>query len=154
MAGEAEQLDFDEATRLVVELLKCSTGRAKKLVCDAYASGEVDAKLWGNDRFEKANIRPGVLWRYGEKPSIDFYLLNRIDLLDWLKREHGASAEQLPIPHAQRQRTPVEEAAHALWGPGGPPKHLSNKEVCAELAPHLKRQVSDTTILRAVGRKT
>jgi hypothetical protein len=136
---------FDEAVRRVVEQLKCSEGRAKKLVRDAYASGEVDNELRWNEL--------PSLTRLDHVPGAEFRRFNWDDLLDWLGRQHGVSVEQLPTPHAQRQRTPVEEAARAFWGPGGPPKHLSNKEVCAELAPRLKRQVSDTTILRAVGRK-
>jgi hypothetical protein len=45
-----------------------------------------------------------------------------------------------------------------LWGTAGPPDHLSNSSICREVAEWLKKNaqaadISDATILRAVGRK-
>ena len=51
----------------------------------------------------------------------------------------------------------VRQAAIELWGTPGPPDHLSNS-ICREVAQWLKKNgqaadISDATILRAVGRK-
>jgi hypothetical protein len=49
-------------------------------------------------------------------------------------------------------------AATELWSAAGPPDHLSNSSICREVAQWLKKngqaaEISDATILRAVGRK-
>jgi hypothetical protein len=59
-----------------------------------------------------------------------------------------------PQPDHERAR----QAAIELWGTAGPSDHLSNSLICREVAEWLKKNgqaadVSDATILRAVGRR-
>ena len=58
------------------------------------------------------------------------------------------------LPDGERAR----QAAIELWSTAGPPDHLSNSLICREVAEWLKKNgqaadISDVTILRAVGRK-
>jgi hypothetical protein len=147
---------FDEAVQLVAVRLKCSEGRAKKVMHDAYLSGEVDHEL----RWNELPILTKV-----NKPGPEFRRFNLDDLLDWLARKHAITGTGPPtrtIPpkkttHKQRSREPAKEALLAIWGSAGPPDTLSNKQVCAEIGKWLKREnkgvLSDSTMLRAVGRK-
>src|ERR1700733_11813121 len=72
---------FDEAVRLVALRLKCSEGRAKKVMHDAYLSGEVDHEL----RWNELPILTEV-----DKPGPEFRRFNLDDLLDWLDRTIAA----------------------------------------------------------------
>ena len=79
------------------------------------------------------------------------------DFLDWLNRQ---VATQATTPQAARKpdRERARQAAIELWGTAGPPDHLSNLSICREVAQWLKKNdqaadISDATILRAVGRR-
>ena len=78
------------------------------------------------------------------------------DFLDWLNRQVATQATtSQPTRKPDRER--ARQAAIELWGIAGPPDHLSNLSICREVAQWLKKNhqadVSDGTILRAVGRR-
>src|ERR1700733_12515727 len=147
---------FDEAVRLLALRLKCSEGRAKKIMHEAYLSGEVDHEL----RWNELPILTKV-----DKPGPEFRRFNLDHLLDWLARKHAITGTGPPtrtIPpkkttHKQRSREPAKEAVFAIWGADGPPETLTNKQVCAAIEKQLRIEnqpvPGDSTMLRAVGRK-
>ena len=77
------------------------------------------------------------------------------DFLDWLNRQ---VATQATAPERKPDRERIRQAAIELWGTAGPPDHLSNLSICRDVVQWLKKSgqaadISDATILRAVGRK-
>jgi hypothetical protein len=80
------------------------------------------------------------------------------DFLAWLNRQVSTTATAPLAAREQPDRERVRRAAIELWGTAGPPDHLSNSSICREVAQWLKKNgqaadISDATILRAVGRK-
>jgi hypothetical protein len=80
------------------------------------------------------------------------------DFLDWLNRQVSTTATTPLAAPKQPFRERARQAAIELWGTAGPPDHLSNSSICREVAEWLKKNdqaadISDATILRAVGRK-
>jgi hypothetical protein len=80
------------------------------------------------------------------------------DFLDWLNRHVSTTATTPLAARKQPDRERVRQAAIELWGTAGPPEHLSNSLIWREVAEWLKKNgqaadISDVTILRAVGRK-
>src|SRR6516162_4965969 len=79
------------------------------------------------------------------------------DFLDWLNRQVATQATT-PQPTRKPDRERARQAAIELWGTAGRPDHLSNLSICRDVAQWLKKNdqaadISDGTILRAVGRK-
>ena len=80
------------------------------------------------------------------------------NFLDWLNRQVATHATTPLAKPKQPDRERARQAAIELWGTAGPPDHLSNLSICREVAQWLKKNgqaadISDGTILRAVGRK-
>src|SRR6516165_1207417 len=78
--------------------------------------------------------------------------------LNRLNRHASITATTPQAARKQPDRELVRQAAIELWGTPGPPDHLSNLSICREVAQWLKKndqaaEISDATILRAVGRK-
>ena len=133
-------LSFGEAIALVRQRLNTSSGRAAAVVREALKSGEL--RIIRDDHIDPIN---GSLFAIVEE-----------DFLDWLNRQVSATATT-PLA-AQPVRERVRRAAIELWGTAGPPDHLSNLSICREVAQWLNKNdratdISDATILRAVGRK-
>ena len=133
-------LSFGEAITLVRQRLNASSERAAAVVREALKSGELHII-----RDEHVDPISGSQFAIVEE-----------DFLDWLNRQVATQATT-PQPTRKPDRELARQAAIELWGTAGPPDHLSNLSICREVAQWLKKNhqadVSDGTILRAVGRK-
>jgi len=128
-------LSFAEAIALVRERLNASSGRAAAVVREALKSGEL-------------RITRG---------DLDSFAIVEQDFLDWLKRQVSTTATT-SLAAKQPDRERARQAAIELWGPAGPPDHLSNSSICREVTQWLKKNdqaadISGGTILRGVGRR-
>jgi len=140
MTGRTSLLSFAEAIALVRQRLNASSGRAAEVVREALKSGEL--RIIRDDHIDPIS---GSLFAIVEE-----------DFLDWLNRQVSTTATTPLV--APKQPFRERAAAVELWGTAGPPEHLSNSLICREVAEWLKRngqaaEISDATILRAVGRK-
>ena len=131
-------LSFGEAIAVVRQRLKVSSERAAAVVREALKSGELH--IVRDDHVDPIS-------------GSQFAIVEE-DFLDWLNRQ---VATQATTPQRKPDRERARLAAIELWGTAGPPDHLSNLSICREVAQWLKRNhqadISDGTILRAVGRK-
>ena len=134
-------LSFAEAIALVRERLNASSGRAAAIVREALKSGEL--RITRDDHIDPIS---GSLFAIVEQ-----------DFLDWLKRQVSTTATT-SLAAKQPDRERARQAAIELWGPAGPPDHLSNSSICREVTQWLKKNdqaadISGGTILRGVGRR-
>ena len=133
-------LSFGEAIALVSQRLNVSSGRAAAVVREALKSG---VRIIRDDHIDPI--------------SSSLFAIVEKDFLDWLNRHAAAHATTPQAAHKQPDRELVRQAAIELWGTAGPPDHLTNLSICREVAQWLKKNhqadISDGTILRAVGRK-
>jgi hypothetical protein len=134
-------LSFGEAIALIRQRLNVSSERAAAVVREALKSGELH--IIRDDHVDPIS-------------GSQFAIVEE-DFPDWLNRQ---AATQATTPQAARQpdRERARQAAIELWGTAGPPDHLSNLSICRDVAQWLKKNgqaadISDATILRAVGRK-
>jgi hypothetical protein len=130
-------LSFGETIALIRQRLNVSSERAAAVVRDALKSGELH--IIRDDHVDPIS-------------GSQFAIVEE-DFLDWLNR-------QVATPQVARKpdREWARQAAIKLWGTAGPPDHLSNLSICRDVAQWLKKNgqaadISDGTILRAVGRK-
>jgi hypothetical protein len=142
MTGRTSLLSFAEAIALVRQRLNASSGRAAEVVREALKSGEL--RIIRDDHIDPIS---GSLFAIVEE-----------DFLDWLNRQVSTTATTPLAARKQPDRERVRQAAIELWGAAEPPDHVSNSSICREVAEWLKRNgqaadLSDATILRAVGRK-
>ena len=132
-------LSFGQAIALVCQRLNVSTGRAAALVREALKSG---VRIIRDDHIDPI--------------SSSLFAIVENDLLDGLSRQVATHATT-PQTSRKPDRELARQAAIELWGTAGPPDHLSNLSICREMAQWLKKNhqadISDGTILRAVGRK-
>jgi uncharacterized protein YoaH (UPF0181 family) len=133
-------LSFGEAIALVRQRLNVSSGRAAAVVREALKSHEL--RIIRDDHIDPI--------------SSSLFAIVEKDFLDWLNR-HAAAHATTPQATRKPDRELVRQAAIELWGTAGPPDHLTNLSICREVAQWLKKNhqadISDGTILRAVGRK-
>jgi hypothetical protein len=134
-------LSFGEAIALIRQRLNVSSEKAASVVRDALKSGELHII-----RDDHVDPITGSQFAIVEK-----------DFLDWLNRQVGTQATT-PQVARKPDRELARQAAIELWGTAGPPDHLSNLSICRDVAHWLKKSgqaadISDGTILRAVGRK-
>jgi hypothetical protein len=134
-------LSFGEAIALVRQRLNESSERAAAVVRHALKSGELH--IIRDDHVDPIS-------------GSQFAIVEE-DFLDWLNRQ---VATQATTPQVARKpdREWARRAAIELWGPAGPPDHLSNSSICREVSQWLKKNdqaadISGGTILRAVGRR-
>ena len=125
---------------MVRQRLNASSGRAAIVVREALKSGEL--RIIRDD--------------YIDPISGSLFAIVEDDFLDWLNRQVSTTATTPLAALPVRER--VRRAAIELWGTAGPPDHLSNSSICREVAQWLNKNdratdISDATILRAVGRK-
>ena len=134
-------LSFGEAITLVRQRLNVSSGRAAALVREALKLGAL--RIIRDDHIDPI--------------SSSLFAIVEKDLLDWLSRQVDTHATTPQTSRMQPDRELARQAAIELWGTAGPPDHLSNLSICREMAQWLKKNhqadISDGTILRAVGRK-
>ena len=135
-------LSFGEAIALIRQRLNTSSGRAAAVVREALKSG--DLHIIRDDHIDPIS---GSLFAIVEE-----------DFLAWLNRQVSTTATTPLAARKQPDRERARQAAIELWGTAGPPEHLSNSLICREVAEWLKKNgqaadISDATILRAVGRK-
>ena len=135
-------LSFGEAIALVRQRLNASSARAAAVVREALKSGELH--ITRDDHIDPIS---GSLFAIVEE-----------DFLDWLNRHVSTTATTPLAARKQPDRERVRQASIELWGTAGPPDHLSNLSICREVTQWLKKNgqtedISDGTILRAVGRK-
>src|SRR5262249_5213455 len=134
-------LSFGEAIVLVRQRLNVSSGRAAAVIREALKSGEL--RIIRDDHIDPI--------------SSSIFAIVEEDFLDWLRRQVGAHVTPPQAAPKQPDRERARQAAIELWGTAGPPDHLSNLSICREVAQWLKKNhqadISDGTILRAVGRK-
>jgi len=134
-------LFFGEAIALVRQRLKVSSGRAAEVIREALKSREL--RIIRDDHIDPI--------------SSSLFAIVEEDFLSWLNRHASITAITPQAARKQPDREPVRQAAIELWGTPGPPDHLSNSSICREVAQWLKKNhqadISDGTILRAVGRK-
>jgi hypothetical protein len=134
-------LSFGEAIALVRQRLNVSSGRAAALVREALKLGAL--RIIRDDHIDPI--------------SSSLFAIVEKDLLDWLSRQVDTHATTPQTSRMQPDRELARQAAIELWGTAGPPDHLSNLSICREVAQWLKKKhqvdISDGTILRAVGRK-
>ena len=132
-------LSFGQAIALVCQRLNVSGGRAAAVVRGALKSG---VRIIKDDHIDPI--------------SSSLFAIVEKDFLDWLNR-HAAAHATTPQATRKPDRELVRQAAIELWGTAGPPDHLTNLSICREVAQWLKKNhqadISDGTILRAVGRK-
>jgi hypothetical protein len=132
-------LSFGEAIALVRQRLNVSSGRAAEVIREALKSREL--RIIRDDHIDPI--------------SSSLFAIVEADFLDWLNRQVASHATTPQAARPDRER--VRQAAIELWGTAGPPDHLSNLSICREVAQWLKKNhqadISDDTILRAVGRK-
>ena len=134
-------LSFGEAIALIRQRLNVSSDKAAAVVRDALKSGEL--YIIRDDHIDPIS-------------GSQFAIVEE-DFLDWLNRQ---VATQATTPQVARKpdRERARQAAIELWGTAGPPDHLSNLSICRDVAQWLKKSgqaadISDGTIIRAVGRK-
>ena len=132
-------LSFGEAIALVRQRLNVSSERAVAVVREALKSGELH--IIRDDHVDPIS-------------GSQFAIIEE-DFLDWLNRQ---VATQATAPERKPDRERIRQAAIELWGTAGPPDHLSNLSICRDVVQWLKKSgqaadISDATILRAVGRK-
>ena len=132
-------LSFGEAIALVRQRLNVSSERAVAVVREALKSGELH--IIRDDHVDPIS-------------GSQFAIIEE-DFLDWLNRQ---VATQATAPERKPDRERIRQAAIELWGTAGPPDHLSNLSICRDVVQWLKKSgqaadISDGTILRAVGRK-
>src|SRR5262249_39671227 len=129
---------YGEAIALVRQRLNVSSGRAAEVIREALKSREL--RIIRDDHIDPI--------------SSSLFAIVEEDFLNWLHRQ---VAHATTPPAAQPHRERVRQAAIELWGTAGPPDHLSNSSICREVAQWLKKNhqmdISDGTILGAVGRK-
>jgi hypothetical protein len=135
-------LSFGEAIALVRQRLNVGSGRAAEVIREALKSGEL--RIIRDDHIDPIS---GSLFAIVEE-----------DFLDWLNRHASTTATAPQAAHKQPNRERIRQAAIELWGTPGPPDHVSNSSICREVAQWLKKNdqaadISDATILRAVGRR-
>jgi hypothetical protein len=135
-------LSFGEAITLVRQRLNASSEKAAAVIREALKSGEL--RIIRDDHVDAIS-------------GSQFAIVER-DFLDWLNRQVSTIASTPLAKPKQPDRERVRQAAFDLWGTAGPPDHLSNLSICREVAQWLKKNdqaadISDGTILRAVGRK-
>ena len=135
--GRSSLLSFGETIALVRQRLNVSSERAAAVVRDALKSGELH--IIRDDHVDPIS-------------GSQFAIVEE-DFLDWLNRQ--ATTQQVA---RKPDRELARQAAIELWGTAGPPDHLSNLSICRDVAQWLKKNgqaadISDGTILRAVGRK-
>jgi hypothetical protein len=135
-------LSFGEAIALVRQRLNANSARAAAVVREALKSGEL--RIIRDDHIDPIS---GSLFAIVEE-----------DFLDWLNHQVSTTVTTPLAARKQPDRERVRQAAIALWDTAGPPEHLSNSSICREVAQWLKKNgqaadISDATILRAVGRK-
>ena len=131
-------LSFGEAIAVVRQRLKVSSERAAAVVREALKSGELH--IIRDDHVDPIS-------------GSQFAMIEE-DFPDWLNRQVATTPQVARKPDRERAR----QAAIELWGTAGPPDHLSNLSICRDVAQWLKKtgqaaDISDGTILRAVGRK-
>ena len=133
-------LSFGEAITLVRQHLNVSSEKAAAVIREALKSGEL--RIIRDDHVDAIS---GSQFAIVEK-----------DVLDWLNRQVSTQATT-PQPARKPDRERARQAAIELWGTAGPPDHLSNLSICRDVAQWLKKNgqadISDGTILRAVGRR-
>ena len=134
-------LPFGETIALIRQRLNVSSDKAAAVVRDALKSGEL--YIIRDDHVDPIS-------------GSQFAIVEE-DFLDWLNRQ---VATQATTPQVARKpdRERARQAAIELWDTAGPPDHLSNLSICRDVAQWLKKNgqaadISDATILRAVGRK-
>ena len=142
VAGKNRLLSFGEAIALVRQRLNAGSGRAAAVVREALKSGEL--RIIRDDHIDPIS---GSLFAIVEE-----------EFLDWLNHQVSTTVTTPLAARKQPDRERARQAAIALWDTAGPPEHLSNSSICREVAPWLKKNgqaadISDATILRAVGRK-
>jgi hypothetical protein len=135
-------LSFGQAIALVRQRLNTSSGRAAAVVREALKSGEL--RIIRDDHIDPIT---SSLFAIVEK-----------DFLDWLNRQVSGTATTPQAARKQPDRERVRQVAIELWGTAEPPDHLSDSSICREVVEWLKKNdqaadISDATILRAVGRK-
>jgi len=135
---KGSQLSFGEAIALVRQRLNVSSERAAAVVREALKSGELH--IIRDDHVDPIS-------------GSQFAMIEE-DFPDWLNRQVATTPQVARKPDRERAR----QAAIELWGTAGPPDHLSNLSICRDVAQWLKKtgqaaDISDGTILRAVGRK-
>ena len=135
-------LSFGEAIAVVRQRLKVSSERAAAVVREALKSGELH--IVRDDHVDPIS-------------GSQFAIVEE-DFLDWLNRQVATQATTPLAKPKQPDRERAREAAIELWGTAGPPDHLSNLSICRDVAQWLKKNdqaadISDATILRAVGRR-
>jgi hypothetical protein len=134
-------LSFGEAITLVRQRLNVDSGRAAAVVREALKSGAL--RIIRDDHIDPI--------------SSSLFAIVEKDFLDWLNRQEAADATTPQAAPKQPDRERARQAAIELWGTAGPPDHLSNLSICREVAQWLKKKhqadISDGTILRAVGRR-
>ena len=135
-------LSFGEAIALTRQRLNVSSGRAAALIREALKSREL--RIIRDDHIDPIS-------------GSQFAIVEE-NFLDWLNRQVATQATTPLAKPKQPDRERAREAAIELWGTAGPPDHLSNLSICRDVAQWLKKNgqaadISDATILRAVGRK-
>jgi hypothetical protein len=162
-------LSFSEAVALLREREPVSIGHAEHILDDLRVAYLAGGGPFARQSGKSAPVRcyfvrsVGLL---GEKPHRDNTFVNQDDLIYWQDRNRTAppiAADKEPAqsdqPRKQPDRDRAKRAAVAIWGSDGrPPDHMANPLICREVAEWLKRNgqaadISDATILRAVGRK-
>jgi hypothetical protein len=135
-------LSFGEAITLVRQRVNASSEKAAAVIREALKSGEL--RIIRDDHVDAIS-------------GSQFAIIER-DFLDWLNRQVATQAATPLAKPRQPDRERARQAAIELWGTAGPPDHLSNSSICREVAQWLKKNgqaadITDATILRAVGRK-
>ena len=134
-------LSFGEAIALIRQRLNVSSERAAAVVREALKAGELH--IIRDDHVDPIS-------------GSQFAIVEE-DFLDWFNRQVVTQATASQVAR-RPDRERARQAAIELWGTGGPPDHLSNLSICRDVAQWLKKSgqaadISDGTILRAVGRK-
>jgi hypothetical protein len=139
--GGISLLSFGEAISLVRQRLNANSARAAAVVREALKSGEL--RIIRDDHIDPIS---GSLFAIVEE-----------DFLDWLNRQVSTTAAT-PLATRKQPGERARQAAIELWGTARPPNRLSDSSVCREVTRWLKKNdqtadISDATILRAVGRR-
>jgi hypothetical protein len=165
-------LSFSEAVALLREREPMSIGHAEHILDDlrvAYlAGGGPFARQSGKSAPVRCYFVRGI-GLLGEKPHRENTFVSEADLIYWLDQNRPApksapspqpsrTPAQSDQPRKQPDRDRARQAALAIWGSAGPPNHMANPLICRDVAAWLKHNgqaadISDATILRAVGRK-
>jgi len=135
-------LPFGETIALIRQRLNVSSEKAAAVIREALKSGELH--IIRDDHVDPIS-------------GSQFAIVER-DFPDWLNRQVATQATTPLAKPKQPDRERAREAAIELWGTAGPPDNLSNLSICRDVAQWLKKNgqaadISDGTILRAVGRK-